>query len=128
MPGETDLADTAVIGYQQAPDGVPAPPPAGGAWADRRLEAFGVKQGQTLKVGPQGVPITVKGWVEDTNYLLQGALWVDSETWRTGRRTRAGPTPSSRPASSRSSSSTPPATRTRSPDASTPRPAAPPRP
>jgi putative ABC transport system permease protein len=81
VPGETDLADAAVIGYEQAPNGVPAPPPSGSAWADRRLEAFGVKQGQTLKVGPQGIPIKVAGWVEDTNYLLQGALWTDSATW-----------------------------------------------
>lgn len=82
VPGEQDLADAAVIGYQQPADGIPAPPPAGSAWADRRLEGFGVKQGQTLKVGPQGVPIKVAGWVEDSNYLLQGALWVDPATWR----------------------------------------------
>ena len=82
VPGETDLADTAVIGYQRAADGVPAPPPTGSAWADRRLEGFGVEQGDVLEVGPQKVRIKVAGWVEDTNYLLQGALWTDAETWR----------------------------------------------
>ena len=82
VPGRGSLADTAVIGYESAPRGVPAPPPAGEAWADRRLAAFGVRVGQTLGVGPEQVPIRVRGWVNDTNYLLQGALWVDPATWR----------------------------------------------
>lgn len=82
VPGESELADAAVIGYQRRPTGVPAPPPAGEAWADRRLEAFGVRQGHTLRLGPAEVPIRVRGWVEDTNYLLQGALWVSPTTWR----------------------------------------------
>ena len=43
---------------------------------------FGVHVGQTLGVGPEQVPIRVHGWVSDTNYLLQGALWVDPATWR----------------------------------------------
>jgi len=82
VPGRSELVDTAVIGYEQAPRGVPAPPPAGEAWADRRLAAFGVRQGQVLGVGPQKVPVKVRGWVDDTNYLLQGALWVEPSTWR----------------------------------------------
>ena len=81
-PGRSTLADTAVIGYERVARGVPAPPPAGEAWADRRLAAFGVHVGQTLGVGPEQVPIRVRGWVRDTNYLLQGALWVDPSTWR----------------------------------------------
>jgi putative ABC transport system permease protein len=82
VPGRSTLADTAVLGYERAPHGVPAPPPPGEAWADRRLAAFGVHVGQTLGVGPARVPIRVRGWVRDTNYLLQGALWVDPPTWR----------------------------------------------
>jgi len=82
VPGQQDLADTAVIGYERRPAGVPATPPAGSAWADRRLEAFGVKLGQTLRLGPRGIPLRVRGWVSDTNYLLQGALWVAPTTWR----------------------------------------------
>jgi putative ABC transport system permease protein len=35
-----------------------------------------------LGVGPQAIPVKVRGWVEDTNYLLQGALWVEPSTWR----------------------------------------------
>jgi putative ABC transport system permease protein len=82
VPNRSTLADTAVIGYERAPRGVPAPPPLGEAWADRRLSAFGVRVGQTLGVGPAQVPILVRGWVSDTNYLLQGALWVAPPTWR----------------------------------------------
>jgi putative ABC transport system permease protein len=82
VPGEADLADVAVIGYQQRPEGVPPPPASGRAWADRRLEAFGVREGQVLRVGPQAMPIRVQGFVEDTNYLLQGSLWVNARTWR----------------------------------------------
>ena len=82
VPGQRTLADTAVVGYETAANGVPAPPREGEGWADRRLETFGVRVGQTLGVGPQKVPVVVKGWVHDTNYLLQGALWVSPPTWR----------------------------------------------
>ena len=82
VPGHKDLVDTAVIGYEQPVRGVPAPPPVGEAWADRRLEAFGVHRGQVLGVGPKQIPVKVRGWVKDTNYLLQGALWVEPSTWR----------------------------------------------
>jgi putative ABC transport system permease protein len=82
VPREKDLADAAVMGYELAPAGVPAPPPRGQAWADRRLEAFGVRRGDTLRLGPRRTPLVVRGWVEDTNYLLQGSLWVSASTWR----------------------------------------------
>lgn len=82
VPGKTDLVATGVIGYEIAPRGVPTPPPDGEAWADRRLAAFGVHVGQELGAGPQQVPLRVRGWVNDTNYLLQGALWVAPATWR----------------------------------------------
>ena len=82
VPGRSALANTAVIGYEHALHGVPAPPPAGEAWADRRLAASGVRVGQTLEVGRGSVPVRVRGWVHDTNYLLQGTLWVEPSTWR----------------------------------------------
>jgi putative ABC transport system permease protein len=82
VPGEDELADVAVIGYELAPSGVPEPPAPGQAWADERLKSFGVGDGDTLAVGPAGVPITVLGFVEDTSYLLQGSLWVEAGTWR----------------------------------------------
>ncbi len=54
----------------------------GEAWADERLKAAGIGIGDELRVGIAGVPVTVKGFVSDTSYLLQGALWVTPDTWR----------------------------------------------
>lgn len=82
VPGRSELADAAVLGYEGAVSGVPDPPPPGEAWADRRLEADGVEPGQTLLLGPAQVPVVVAGWVSDTSYLLQGGLWVEPGTWR----------------------------------------------
>lgn len=82
VPGETEVADAAVIGYEGRVDGVPAPPPPGKAWADRRLAADGVAVGDVVRVGPARTPIEVVGWVDDTSYLQQGALWVEPDTWR----------------------------------------------
>ena len=82
VPGRTEVASAAVVGYQGAVTGVPDPPAPGEAYADRRLEADGVQVGQTLLLGPQRVPITVVGWVSDTSYLLQGGLWTEPGTWR----------------------------------------------
>ncbi len=93
VPGQADLADAAVIGYQRRPAGVPSAPPAGQAWADRRLEAFGVRTGMTLRLGTARTPIRVRGWVEDTNYLLQGALWVAPGTWRAAQNANRPDTP-----------------------------------
>ena len=74
--------DVAVAGYERPPAGVPAPPPPGTAWADRRLRDDGVREGDVLAVGPADVPVEVAGFVSDTSYLLQGALWVEPATWR----------------------------------------------
>jgi putative ABC transport system permease protein len=80
--GIDDTLDVAVAGYERAPAGVPAPPPPGTAWADRRLRDDGVREGDVLAVGPADVPVEVAGFVSDTSYLLQGALWVEPATWR----------------------------------------------
>ena len=82
VPGETELADVAVSGYELAPSGVPDPPPAGHAWADSRLEDDGVSVGDTLLVGTAETPVVIDGWVDDTSYLQQGGLWVGLPTWR----------------------------------------------
>ncbi|HMM49736.1 MAG TPA: ABC transporter permease [Miltoncostaeaceae bacterium] len=82
IPGRDQRADAAVIGYELAPDGVPPTPPPGWGWADRRLRAAGAREGQTLRLGPRGVPVRVRGFVSDTGYLLQGGLWVAPATWR----------------------------------------------
>lgn len=83
VPGEDELADVSVFGYEGGVDGVPDPPPPGQGWADRRLESFGVEVGDVLALGPEGEEVEVAGWVEDTSFLLQGGLWVDPATWRT---------------------------------------------
>lgn len=82
VPGSLDLANAAVVGYELAPRGVPAPPAPGQAWADERLKADGVALGDVVALGAAGVPVEVIGFVRDTNYLLQGALWVELSTWR----------------------------------------------
>ncbi|MEI7618605.1 MAG: ABC transporter permease [Actinomycetota bacterium] len=82
VPGESALADVAVIGYELAPHGIPVPPKPGQAYADERLKGFGVGLGDTLEVGPQRNAITVIGFVSGSNFLLQGGLWVEPGTWR----------------------------------------------
>ena len=82
VDGRSAIADTAVLGYEGGVHGVPSPPAPGRAWADRSLKADGVAVGTTVKVGPTEIPIRVVGWVRDTNFLQQGALWVEPGTWR----------------------------------------------
>ena len=103
VPGRATLVDTAVIGYEHAAAGVPAPPPVGEAWADRRLAAFGVRKGQVLGVGPQQVPVKVRGLGRRHELPAAGRAVgraVDVAT-RAGRR--ADPTRASRTARSRCS-------------------------
>lgn len=83
VPGKDEPADAAVIGYELAPSGVPDPPAPGEAWADARLRADGVAVGDTLLLGAGETPVSVRGFVDDTGYLLQGTLWVAPATWRT---------------------------------------------
>jgi putative ABC transport system permease protein len=82
VPGEDDLADVAVAGYDRPTGALPDPPPPGSAFADRRLAADGVEVGDVVLVGEAQTPVEVIGWVDDTNYLLQGGLWVEPGTWR----------------------------------------------
>jgi putative ABC transport system permease protein len=81
--GPRDLADTALFGYELAPRGVPTDPPAlGEVYADELLKAKGIEQGMTIELGAYRSPVTVVGFVSDTNYLGQGALWASPATWR----------------------------------------------
>lgn len=81
--GADEVLDVAVAGYETPPEGVPEPPPPGAGYADQRLRADGVARGDVLAIGPAEVPVEVLGFVSDTSYLLQGALWVEPGTWRT---------------------------------------------
>jgi putative ABC transport system permease protein len=80
--GLDEVLDVAVVGYERPPAGVPEPPPPGRAWADERLAGEGVEEGDVVAVGPADVELEVAGFVSDTSYLLQGALWVAPEVWR----------------------------------------------
>ncbi|MFW2240893.1 ABC transporter permease [Rhodococcus opacus] len=83
VPGQSTEASVALFGYQRAPRGVPAPPEAiGQVYADTSLTAYGVKTGDTLLLGPKRYPVSVVGWVSDTNFVLQGGLWGTVDTWR----------------------------------------------
>jgi len=82
VPGRTEAANTAVFGYEAANRSVPAPPAVGQAYADRSLARDGVELGTTIQLGNARTPVTVIGWVEDTNYSLSGGVWVQPQTWR----------------------------------------------
>ena len=81
--GPRDLTDTALFGYELAPRGVEESVPSlGEVYADERIKADGVVMGMTIELGPYRSPVTVIGFVSDTNYLGQGALWGSVATWR----------------------------------------------
>jgi putative ABC transport system permease protein len=80
--GPRDLAGVALFGYEIPPTDVPAPPPAGQAWADEVLQAEGVEEGMTIELGPARSPIEIVGFVSDTSFNGQGSLWASPETWR----------------------------------------------
>lgn len=82
VPGETELADVTIAGYELPPKGVPLPPIDGEGVADSRLKDQGVGLGDTLLVGPAETPLKVIGFVDDTSFLQQGAVWVNLPTWR----------------------------------------------
>ncbi len=81
VAGSTTTVDLAVFGYEEANAEVPAPPEPGLGYADRSLEAEGVRLGDTLEVGPEPVLVEVVGWVQGTTYLAQSGLWVHPDTW-----------------------------------------------
>jgi len=82
IPDEEEIADGAVVGYELASSGLPDPPPAGQTYADEFLEELGAEVGDTVLIGPSEVPLEIIGFVSDTNYLQQGGLWVEPDTWR----------------------------------------------
>ena len=78
-----DLIPVALFGYELAPTGLPADPPkAGEVYADRSLESEDVEVGSELRLGPARSPVTVIGWIDDSQYSGQGTLWGSLDTWR----------------------------------------------
>ena len=80
--GPRDLADVALFGYELAPEGVPAPPGPGEAYADSSLARRGIRDGVTIAVGPARTPIRIVGTVKGLSYSDQGTLWSSADTWR----------------------------------------------
>ena len=85
VPGQDELANLAVVGFEKEPNSMPMLDGVLGpdqAFADRTLEAAGVELGQVIEVGAARTPVTVIGWVSDTDFLQQGGFWVQPDTWR----------------------------------------------
>lgn len=81
--GPRDLIPVALFGYEIAPKGLPAEPPADGeVYADRSLEQEDVAVGTELLLGPARSPVKVIGFLDDSQYSGQGSLWGSLDTWR----------------------------------------------
>lgn len=81
--GVRDLIPVALFGYELAPEGLPAEVPAAGeVYADRSLESEDVEVGSELALGPARTPVTVIGFLDDSQYNGQGSLWGSLDTWR----------------------------------------------
>lgn len=80
--GPRDLVDVSLFGYEIAPEGVPAAPPEGQAWADDSLREQGVSEGTVLAIGPARTPIEVAGFVSGLQYNGQATLWSSPTTRR----------------------------------------------
>ena len=82
--GPRDLVDVALFGYQSPPRGVPSAPAPGEAYADSILRDEGVRQGDTLHLGPARTPVRVVG--------LRRRRRATPAPARCGRRPRPGAT------------------------------------
>ena len=77
-----ELEDVALFGYDLATATLPAPPGPGEAVIDAQLTRIvDVDRGDTIEIGPAGVPVVVAAVVDD---LSQGAptVWVASSEWQ----------------------------------------------
>lgn len=82
-PRSRDPFATVLFGYELAPRGLPATPPApGNVYADDSLRSEGVEVGDSLLLGPRRSPVKVLGFVSDTRYAGQASLWGSLGTWR----------------------------------------------
>jgi putative ABC transport system permease protein len=67
-----DLIPIALFGYELAPSGLPDEVPAEGeVYADRTLESEDVEVGTELLLGPSRTPVTVIGFLDDSQYSGQ---------------------------------------------------------
>lgn len=81
--GPRDLVSVVLFGYELAPRGLPDEVPAQGeVYADDSLRSEDVEEGTVIRLGPQQTPVTVIGFLDDSQYSGQGTLWGSLETWR----------------------------------------------
>lgn len=80
--GARELVGTALFGAEVMPKGIDAVPADGSVIADSFLRENGVREGMVINLGPSRTPVTVVGFVDDTNYAGQGSLWGSLATWR----------------------------------------------
>lgn len=81
--GPRDLVAVALFGAEIPPKGIAELPADGSVIADSFLRENGIREGMVINLGPARTPVTVVGFVDDTNYGGQGSLWGSVNTWRT---------------------------------------------
>ena len=81
--GPRDLVPVVLFGYELAPTGLPDEVPADGeVYADESLRSEGIDEGTRIELGPDRTPVTVIGFLDDSQYSGQGTLWGSLATWR----------------------------------------------
>jgi putative ABC transport system permease protein len=81
--GPRDLVPVVVFGYELAPKGLPAEVPADGeVYADESLRSEDIEEGSEILLGPARTPVTVIGFLDDSQYNGQGTLWGSLGTWQ----------------------------------------------
>ena len=79
---ERELVAMRMRGYELAPAGLPAQPPAAGeVWADPDL-ASSFEVGDVLLLGPGRAEVTIVGFLEQGDTPSLGGIWGSMETWR----------------------------------------------
>jgi putative ABC transport system permease protein len=81
--GEGESIPAAVLATTGGVEGIDEAPAEGTALVDAGFADEGVEVGDTLELGPTGVPVEVAGFVGDSSYLYQLGVWTSPATWRT---------------------------------------------
>jgi hypothetical protein len=80
--GSDRSVPSAVIGFEGGAEGRGPVPGPGEAVVDTEFrDEHLVAEGDTIQVGPAGVPLTVTGFVAGAAYRSSAPVWVDLATW-----------------------------------------------